>query len=386
MKKKPQKFFSYIVNIFVTWRILLFIPLIFGEILLPIRKGFGFTSLWNYIKPYFPISLPFIYPWANFDGVHYLAIAGQGYTENGRFFPLYPLLIKIATLLFGTPQPFGIEYFIFAFLISNLALLFSLIICYKILRLDYSEKISLFSLLFILLFPTSFFLGSIYSESIFLLVCLLSFYFARKKLWFLSGLFGFAASLTRIVGIIMLPVLLIELVMSKEKKKKNLLSLAVIPLGLISYALYNWLRWGDPLTFLKLQGELNNGRSTTGFIFPLQTIYRYIKMIFSVSPSQFEWWIVLLELGTFIFSCFLLFVMWKKKIRLSYIIFTLLGLFMPVLSGTFSGLPRYILPLFPLFLTLSLIENKVFQFFYITIGIILSFILLLFFSRGYYIA
>jgi len=315
-----------------------------------------------------------------------LAIAGQGYTENGRFFPLYPLLIKIGTLLFQSSKPFGTEYFLSAFLITNLALLFSLIVFYKLLRLDYPERTSLFSLLFLLIFPTSFFLGSIYSESLFLLVCLLSFYFARKKQWFFSGLFSFFSSLTRIVGIIMFPVLFIELVKSKEKKKKHLLSLIFAPLGLISYALYNWIHWGDPLKFLKLQGELNNGRSTSSFIFPLQTIYRYIKMIFTVSPSQFEWWIVLLELGVFVFSCLLIIVMWKKKIRLSYIIFTLLGLFMPVLSGTFSGLPRYILPLFPLFLTLSLIDNKMFRFLYITIGVILSFILLLFFSRGYYIA
>jgi len=386
MKKSLHKNLLHIAKNFILWRSLLFVPLLLGALFLPYRKGYDFTNIWNYIKPYFPVLNPLLFPWANFDGVHYLSIAGQGYTNNGRFFPLYSLLIKMGTLIFGSPPAFGTIYFFTALFISNLSLFLSLIIFYKLLRLDYSEKISLYSLMFLLLFPTSFFLGSIYSESIFLLVCLLSLYFSRKEQWLLSGIFGLFASLTRIIGIVIFPILLIEFFKTKQKKLNHLISLFLAPLGLISYAIFNWIEWGDPLKFLKLQGELNNGRSTTAFIFPLQTIYRYIKMIFSVSPSQFEWWIVLLELCTFIFACSLIFIMWKKRIRFSYIIFTLLGLFIPVFSGTMSGLPRYILPLFPLFITLALINNKIFRICYITIGIILTFILLYFFSRGYYIA
>lgn len=372
--------------VFIVWRLFLFLPLLIGSIFLPYRNGYGFTNIWIYVKPYFPVSHPLMFPWANFDGVHYLAIAGQGYTDNGRFFPFYPLLIKIGTLIFGSPPPFGTVYFVSAFMISNFSLLLSLVIFYKLMRLDYSEKIALYSSLFMLFFPTSFFLGSIYSESVFLLVCLLSFYFARKEKWFLSGLFGLFASLTRVIGIIMFPVLFVEFVKSKQKNNKQFFFILLAPLGIVIYAIYNWIHWGNPFKFLILLGDLNDGRTTTSFVFPLQTVYRYIKIIVSVSPIQYEWWIAVLELGVFFFVFGLIVVMWKKRMKLSYRIFTILGILIPVLSGTLSGLPRYILPLFPLFLCIALIENRLFRMIYMIIGIILSCILLIFFSRGYYIA
>jgi len=96
--------------------------------------------------------------------------------------------------------------------------------------------------------------------------------------------------------------------------------------------------------------------------------------------------VALLEIFSFGFGSGILVFAWFKKIRPSFLIFSLFALLIPTLSGTFSGLPRYLLVIFPIFLTLNFIKAKWFKPVYIIFGLILQFVLFLFFSRGYFIA
>ena len=111
-----------------------------------------------------------------------------------------------------------------------------------------------------------------------------------------------------------------------------------------------------------------------------------MKIILSIPYSQFEWWIALLEITTFFIVSFLLYLSWKKKIRLSYLIFSVPCFLLPIFSGTFTGLPRYSLVLFPIFISLALINQKLIKLFYVIIAPILLFLLLMFFSKGYFIS
>lgn len=346
---------------FIFWRVVLFIPLFFSPYI-PVRSGFIYT-----------------FPWANFDGIHYLNIATQGYTTDARFMPFYPFIIKLLAYLIPSP-------FLSGFAISNIFFLTSLFVLKKLLKFDYENKRITWTIILLLLFPTSFFFGAVYSESFFFLLTLLSFYFARKRQWLLAGIFGAMASATRVVGIILLPVLFVEYFLQKQKSMRDLLGILLIPLGTISYAVYNFIRWGNSLYFLQAQGELSNGRAVNSIILPPQLIYRYMKILFTVSPAQYDWWIALLEFSVFWFGVIFIYVMWKQKIRLSYLAFAVLGMLIPMMSGTLTGFPRYVLPLFPLFIAMSGIKNKVFQIIYVGISITLSFILLALFARGYYIA
>lgn len=368
MNEKGGKNIKIIALGFLIWRVLLFIPLLFSNNI-PHRIGFEYLGIGNSAFS----------PWANFDGIHYLDIATQGYTTDARFMPLYPLIIKLFSYLIPSP-------FIVGFILSNVFLLSSLYILRKLLKLDYDAKRILSTIIFLLLFPTSFFFGSVYSESLFFLLTLLSFYFARKKQWLLVGLFGALASATRVVGIILLPVLFIEYFLQKQKSMRALLGILLIPTGAIMYAIYNYARWSNPLYFLQAQGELSNGRAVNTVILPPQLIYRYIKILFTVSPVQYDWWIALLEFSVFWLVVILIYVMWKQKIRLSYLAFAVLGMLVPMISGTLTGFPRYVLPLFPLFIAMSGVKNKAFKIVYVGISIILSFVLLTLFARGYYVA
>lgn len=373
-----------IIYAFITWRIFIFLPLA-SFLFLTYRSGYDYTNIWKFTTQYFPISNPFLFPWANFDGVHYLSIAANGYSNDLGFFPLYPILIKILSGVFNAQKAFDLGYFISGFLISNLAFLGALLVFYKLLRFDFNKEKSLQALFMLLIFPTSFFFGSLYTESLFLLFTLLSFYFARKEKWFYSSIFAALLSASRVVGIAMLPALLYEFYRTEKKLSIKILPILFSPIGLISYAFYNYWNFGNAFLFIKAHEEINPTRSVTHMVLFAQTVFRYIKILLT-TYGNFEWGIALLELTSFFFAVLMLFIAWKKKVRISYLIFSVFAFLVPISSGTFSGLPRYILILFPMFIALALIENKFLKFLYFFISAVLLILLTVFFSRGYFVA
>lgn len=390
-----------IVFLFLTWRMLLFIPLVAGYLFISYSSGSAYTGIWNFIKPYSPVDSFLLFPWANFDGVHYLSIAANGYAQDGsnaRFFPLFPMIAGGLSQLFGLfgnasgEEAFGAVQFFSALLLANLFFLPALAIFYKLVRLDYSHSTAITSILFFLVFPTSFFFAAIYSESLFLLLLLLAFYFARKRQWWLAGIFGILLCITRLVGIAILPALIWEFFRGNVGDKGNsprfskILPLAFIPFSLIAFMAFNLAKWGNAFHFFLAQGQLNNERSVTSIVLPIQTVIRYGKILLAIPATQFAFWIALFEVSVFFVVIILLFVAWKKKIRGSYLWYASAAFLVPTLSGTFSGLPRYVLVLFPMFMTLALFENKIIKVIYAAVSVVILFILLMFFSRGYFVA
>lgn len=388
-----------ILFLFFSWRISLFIPLLIGEKILAFHKGYEYTYLWNFIKPYFPVDNIFLYPWASFDGIHYLRIASEGYSNNLGFMPFFPFTINLVAKLFGGYGTFTGSYFFAGFFLANIFFLASLFMLFKLLILDFSKKQAYLVIIFLLLFPTSFFFGAIYSESLFLLLCVSIFYFARKKQWVIASLIGFLLPITRIVGIFIFPALIVEFLQQeqiknwkkfKKSRKINLflrfLPIIFIPFSLIGFSIYNFWQKGSFFYFLSAHGTLGNGRTVDSLILMPQTIYRYIKILFSVPIFQLEWGIALLELSIFFIVFFLLFLAIKNKIRLSYIVFSVLCFLLSTFSGTFSGLPRYSIVLFPIFIVLILISSKAARISYVIASTTLLFILLILFSKGYFVA
>lgn len=383
-----RRIILHLFLLFLLWRIFLFIPLVIGEKLLLYREGYDYTNIWKFTKSYPPVESVLLYPWANFDGVYYLSIASNGYTvDNAGFFPVFPLLTRLLAGIFGQGEPFGAIQFFSALFIVNISFFLSILVFYKLLRLDYNHKITFRAIIFLLLFPTSFFFVSIYSESVFLLLTLLAFYFARKKQWFFAGLAAMVLSATRIVGVAIFPALIYELFLQKKTlRSPSIFSLLFAPLGIFGYAVFNKLQWGDYFRFLEVHGALGNSRATDSIVLFPQTLFRYGKILFSVSPSVYEWWIAMLELATFFCVAILIYIGWKKRIRLSYLLFALVSFLIPASSGTFTGLPRYAVVMFPIFITLVLIKSRWIRFTYVTVSVVLLGLLLMLFSRGYFVS
>ena len=373
MKKSD---FVFIFSSFLIWRIALFIFLFLAIKYVPLQKNFLGGGMENYLKA------PWLWAWANFDGEHYLSIAQKGYGFGEQaFFPIYPLFIKFL----GGWVWSGL-------VISHVSFFLALLGLYKLVKLDFSESFSKTAIILLLLFPTSFYFGSVYTESLFLMLSVWSFYFVRQGKWIMAGLIGSLASATRPIGILLLPVLVAEYFSSKNKFKIDewsLMYLLLIPLGLFLYMYYLKFTTGDWLYFFHSLPSFGEQRSSYPVLLP-QVFYRYFFKIlpalnFSYFPVLFTTYFELLVAIAFsIFSVIGFF-----KLRLSYAMYLALGYLVPTLSGSFSSLPRYVLVIFPAFILLSLFMLKLKKLPRVAISLtlfILNIVSFMLFSRGYWIS
>lgn len=375
--------FKKIFFVFIVWLFLVNSFLFLGIPLLPLQFNFLGGGLDNYLNN------PYPYAWLNFDGEHYLSIAQRGYQPLTHFFfPMYPLLIFLLNGLVGGSIN-NLPYI--GLLVSYVSLIFALYGLAKIIDLDFAISDRLVLLFAMLLFPTAFYFASFYTESLFLALSVWSFYFARKKKWILASFFCFLSTATRITGLALLLVLLIEVLRSKEKfNVKQFLGILIAPLGIVGYMLYLFLYFGDPFLFAKNLGEVFGEQRAGIFVLFPQIFYRYV---FKIIPSlDFDYWpfvyTVFLEIFSavfFILGVFLLFIQ-KKYIYALYAGFIFL---LSTFSGSFSSLPRYVLSAFPVFIVYSLYISKVNRrlvyaiYFLFSIFLCISAML---FTRGYWIS
>lgn len=345
MNKKDLK---EILLYFLSWRILLFIFLFIGVYLLPLQKNYLGGGLQNYL------THPAFWAWSNFDGEHYLSIAQNGYKPLSYFFfPLYPLLIKFLAIFSAKA---AISYSMSGLIVSLLSFFVALVGIWKLVLLDYKKEVARIVLMLILLFPTSFFFGSVYTESLFLALAVWSFYYARKGNFVLAGILGTLSSLTRITGVALAPAILVEGFLQNKRKLnkalvKPLIASFVTILGVFAYMIFLKQQTGDYLAFFhNLNSVFGEQRSASLVLLP-QVFYRYIfKILPSVStaywPAIFTSWLEFVTGSVF----FVLVLISLFKQRLSYALYALIVYLIPTFSGSFSSFPRYSLIIFPVFI------------------------------------
>lgn len=344
-----------IIGLFLGWRLFLIIVSIIAVnfVSLGYKDRFLGGGFGNYS------IAPGVFSWANFDGEHYLSLSIIGYKGlEQAFFPVYPLAMSFIAKPFIYDFSSALLYSTLAgLLISHLSLLLALIILYDLLKIDYSKKIVFLTLLLILIFPTSFFFGAVYSEAVFLLFSVAAFYSARKGRWFLAGFFGGVASATRIFGILLLPAFILE-ARQQQVPIKNFFWFFLIPFGLLGYMMYQWVNVGDPLAFYHLQKIV--GEQHQSGLTPLPQVYfRYIKMIITANIQNPIFQTTILEFIVGILFFLLPIYGYFKKIRWSYIFFALAGFLLPTIQGSFSSVPRYVIVFFPSFLVLAIwLDNR----------------------------
>ena len=341
----------YLLSLFFLWRISLFAVAWFSVFIVP--KNINYETSWLFDLSQYN----FINIWLRWDAAYYNAIAINGYEWifHTVFFPLYPFLMKIISHLI----PFDYPTVFAGLLISNLSLIVALFYLYELVKIDYEEKISKRTVFYLLIFPMSIFLASIYSESLFLMFAVSSFYYARKQKWISVSLLVFLSCLTRFAGLFLFLGILFEYFQQKKTniksiKKSEIIPLILAPMGLLVYMAFLYINFGDPLLFIKEQ--INWGRSfkplweTIFFNFEYLTAntedfftIKYIRAI--IAPVYFSFFI------------FLSIYVWKK-IRKSYAVYMIISVIVPVLSGTFSSINRYYLVLFPAFICFALWGNR----------------------------
>lgn len=234
-------------------------------------KYFLFSSLvvFSYLLIIFSIAYLFaFYPFegnANFiknisvfdllnkwDSVYYRDLIQNGYNAS-VFFPLYPLACRFLMVILGLESAVDAGY-----LFSWFALGLAVFYFYRLLLLDYEEKVAKRGIMLMLLFPASFFFALIYTESLFLFLSIATVYYLKKKDYFLSALFMAGAVLTRNVGVFLGVVYLYQLYIETggsfwhkfKSKRKELVYLFLPIAAMLGFMAYCQIKANDYLIFI----------------------------------------------------------------------------------------------------------------------------------------
>ena len=360
--------FQHILIIFLIWR---------GTLLAMHCIGLSFSQMNQSQSQVFWHLFPnnhYLDSFFRWDSAWYAEIVRDGYSYNPHtnsniaFFPLYPILVKLIASITS------LEPLIIGLILSNLCLLLALFFVYKISSIYLNKRSADRVLVLMLLFPTSFFYSSFYTESLYLLVISASFYFFLNKKYLLSGIWGCLASLVRVPGVLLLPSFALELswqyFVNKENPKKEMLWLLLIPCGLLAYILFLYFKFQEPLAFLETQKFWNRGDK----VFPLITLiltWRNINFLLPKDPINAIYFLNFFFSVSFL--CLLLIALFENLLSPSLLWFSFISILLPLTTGTVESMMRYLLPLFPIFIILGYLSKK--KYFYELL--IVSFIYLL---------
>lgn len=234
------------VLVFLGMRAFLTLAVYLVAPLLPMSSRSG---MWSALPEY-----PILEPWMRWDSIWYAEIALEGYRflpdgpSNIAFFPVYPFAVRALAALTGSVWVSGL-------LISNLAFLGALILLYRLAQLKYDSGVAGRTVLYVASFPTAFFFYAMYTESVYLLAVVATFYFLEKNRGWSAGVAGGLAALTRPMGILMFVAGAAHHAARRALERpwlwRDSLPLLLIPLAMGGFLAYSFLAFGEPLAFLK---------------------------------------------------------------------------------------------------------------------------------------
>ena len=315
-----------ILKIFILWRLGLLI-LSFWALMAIQKESVDVLALFSLEK-----DSKYVQSQIQWDGGHYLSIAKFGYLNSSdfAFFPLYPLIIKSLTAVAGNEIFWGL-------LASNLSFFLFLVILNKFLTAKYSKKIAFNVFVTYLFFPSAFFATVYYSESLFLLLVSLFWYSMKKKQYLLGAVFISLASLTRVIGSFLIISFFYNYFSraksSRSFSNKNIIYPFLSAAGIVIYMAYLFVSVGNPFEFHSAQALW--GRQVTD---PITVIISY-AWSYLIEPKPL---IDYLDYSLSLLFLIIL-ILGRNKIQSSLWIFSMLTILIPISTGTFTGMPRYLL-------------------------------------------
>ena len=238
------------------------------------------------------------------DAKNYERIALGGYKyyiENGDyvtvvFFPLYPWLIRLFSLIFHSERISGL--FLSWALYSG-----ACTYMYKLFSIDYNKESVKRAIIYISVFPHALFFGTMMNESLLLFTAAATLYYIRTHQWYKVGIFGALAALSRMAGILLAVPAAVEwlehyTIFGKLRQKKIAevwklfyskgLWIFLMLLGTGIYLFCNYKTTGDWFKFLEYQKQYwHNGSVYFGK--GITTMYEY--MVNTKKFTLFAIWI-----------------------------------------------------------------------------------------------
>lgn len=346
-----------ILGLFTAWRVIIWLVAFISQNRIDLNTDQAYAWSANAAQDWLDKIPSFLQYWARWDSGWYISVAQQGYYWNAPgdwsnvvFFPLYPQAVRFLGYLLNN------QFFIAGIIVSSLATLFTCFYLYRLVKFELEKKSALRSVLYLLIFPTSIFLASVYTESLFILTAVASIYHARKGQWYAASIWGFLVTLTRPSGIIILAVLLLEYFEQKKfnplKIKANVLNLLFIPSGLGIYMYFLYQRFQNPYIFAFAQDAWQR-ETNVSFTGLWGTLSKYFYDLISFDSSNLPQYISKASDFIFFTIFFILAIIVFIFLRKSYGLYMMAYLIIPALTGTFISMGRFSLALFPAFILLA---------------------------------
>ena len=284
----------------------------------------------------------------------YLGIAEHGYDHmpfnadvprNWAFFPLFPLLLRLASYVTG-------EFVVTGMALSHLCFLLALFLLHRLsllfgLSADDADR----SLFYLAVFPTSYFFSVPLPEALFLMLTVASFYFAKSERWWLAGICGALASATRTTGVLLLPALAILFwemyrpLRPLRALRKDGLALLLVPAGLVSFMIYLHVITGNALAF---KGAMAAWGRKAGFFFtPLLDYLGHPAEI----AAHWDFRLVNFSAAAIALACGIALL---KRRQFALATYTLLVMLVALSSALLQSQARYAMVVFPVYMALGL--------------------------------
>jgi hypothetical protein len=207
---------------------------------------------------------------------------------------------------------------------------------------------------YLAVFPTAFFFLAPYTESLFLLLTLLTFWYMRADRWAAAVVPAVLAGMTRSVGVVLVAALAVEALVQWRRSGRSLfprLAVSAAPLlGLAAYGLYWAVVHGKVTAPLDAQEGWQRK-----LVFPLDTVVRAVEFAYRY---QGYWLIDLLVVGVVVVAL----LAGLRRIPPSYLAYALISLLLPLseqfASRPLMSMPRFVLVLFPAFWVMALAVER----------------------------
>ncbi len=282
----------------------------------------------------------------------YTGIARRGYDpgpfnadvpHNWAFFPVFPLSLRLASYVTGGFALTGMA-------LSHIFFLLALVLLHRVcLLFGLTGGDADRCLFYLAVFPISYFFSLPLPESLFLMLTVGSFYFAKRERWWLAGVCGLLASATRTSGMLLLPALALlywEMYrpLTLRSLRRDALALLLIPGGLLSFMVYLHVITGNAFAFKDAMAAW--GRQAGLFLSPL---YDYLHQ-----PGQIalHWDFKLLNFLAAIIALACGVVLLKRR-QFSLAGYALLSVLVALSSALLQSQARYAMVVFPVYMVLA---------------------------------
>jgi hypothetical protein len=343
---RPTRVFTPATSIFVVTRLVIWGGAAFAFDRLPHHGGGPGAALW-----------------ARVDSGWYLEIARHGYGSDPQhlaaFFPLYPGLVAVLGRALGDFVLAGV----LVSLVSG-AIAFELLWRLALPRISASGATR--AVLYLALFPMTVFLGAVYTESLFLVLCVGAFFLAERDHWAWAAVAAGGAMLTRSVGI----AVFVGLAVMAWPRVEHLAWLLVAPAMFAVFPVVLHFQAHDAFAFVHAQAQWDRHLSRLG---PIGGLWNGVEALWRHSPGfsrRYYLFTNIEDLAYLLFFTALLPLVWRR-VGKPYFAFAALALAIPaslpareiggvVLKGDFPlfSMPRFTVAVFPCFIALAIVGER----------------------------